>query len=125
MSLLALALGAAAGFTAAAWFGPRIRGALANSASPFAAQVRRPALHAARLVREVRDVLAADLLLAPLALEPILVSAGQVQLHGWVPTRALRARAWRVACRAPGLEDVINCILVRGEDDAAPGAATL
>jgi hypothetical protein len=65
-------------------------------------------------------VLAGDPQLAPLALEPIAVSAGRVELHGWVPNRALRARAWRTARLAPGVDQVINCILVHGEDDAAP-----
>ena len=42
---------------------------------------------------------------------------GVVELHGWVPSRAIRARAARVAAQVPGIERVVNCILVRGEDD--------
>ena len=46
------------------------------------------------------------------------MAAAAVELRGWVPTRAARALAARVACAVPGIERVINSILVRGEDDA-------
>lgn len=122
-SLFGLALGAAAGFAAAAWFGPVARPDMRAVTSRLTGRARhRSVPHTAPLVRAVRRVLAADPLLAPLALEPVAVSAGRVELHGWVPTRALRARAWRTARQVPGIDSVINCILVHGEDDAAPDA---
>lgn len=120
-SLIGLALGAAAGFAAAAWFGPATRASVRGVAGRVRDRKRRQSSpHTAPLIRAVRRVLAGDPQLAPLALEPIAVSAGRVELHGWVPNRPLRARAWRIARLAPGVDQVINCILVHGEDDAAP-----
>ena len=67
----------------------------------------------------VRDVRAAldrsDLL--HFAIEIIPVKTGVVELHGWVPTRAIRARAVRLATAVTGIERVINGLLVQGEDD--------
>ena len=122
-SLIGLALGAAAGFAAATWLGPmRWPGARERAGRPRGG--RSSVSHTAPLVRAVRRLLAADPVLAPLALEPIAVSADRVELHGWVPSRTLRARAWRTARQAPGVDSVINCILVHGEDDAAPDSAS-
>jgi osmotically-inducible protein OsmY len=45
------------------------------------------------------------------------VMPGVVELHGWVPTRVIRARAARLASAVPGVERVVNSILVQGEDD--------
>jgi hypothetical protein len=44
-----------------------------------------------------------------------------VELRGWVTDRSSRTLAARVACAVPGIETVINSILVRGEDDSFPG----
>ena len=74
------------------------------------------------VVQAARGALEQDLELRRLDLEPIAVRPGVVELHGWVPNRALRARAARIASAVPGIESLINCILVRGEDDQ--GAAT-
>jgi len=49
--------------------------------------------------------------------EVIGVMPGVVELHGWVPSRSIRAQAARIATRVPGIDRVVNCILVRGEDD--------
>jgi len=124
LSLLALALGAAAGFAAATWFGPRLREARSELGRLFGGDEGERPMHAARLASRVRAALAADPVLAALDLEPIPVSAGQVELHGWVATRAERAQAWRAARVVPGIESVVNCILVHGEDDPQPGTAT-
>ena len=40
-----------------------------------------------------------------------------VELHGWVPSRGLRARAARAVAAAPGIDTLVNCLLVHGEDD--------
>lgn len=61
--------------------------------------------------------LAADADLRDLALEPVSLSPGVIELHGWVPTRGARARAARVVRAAAGVEHVVNRLLVRGEDD--------
>jgi hypothetical protein len=53
-----------------------------------------------------------------------------VELRGWVPSRPVRAAAARIAGTVPGVDRVINSILVRGEDDrpahegSAPGNQT-
>lgn len=70
-----------------------------------------------QLARLVRQALRADPALAHLTLDALAVSAGSVELHGWVMTRAERTRAARVARAVPGLESLVNCILVHGEDD--------
>lgn len=70
-----------------------------------------------QLARLVRQALRADSALAHLTLDALPVSAGIVELHGWVSTRAERTRAGRIARVVPGLETLINCILVHGEDD--------
>ena len=79
---------------------------------------RRPApARTGQLARFVRQALRADPALAHLALEALAVSARTVELHGWVATRSQRSQAARVARAVPGLESIINCILVHGEDD--------
>jgi hypothetical protein len=64
-----------------------------------------------------RAALRSDDQLHDLALETVGVSPGVVEIHGWVPSRNLRARAIRVVHALPGIERVVDCILVHGEDD--------
>jgi len=45
------------------------------------------------------------------------VARGVVELRGWVPSRTLRALAGRTGRGVPGVQTLINNILVRGEDD--------
>jgi hypothetical protein len=105
------------GIALAEWSGnvnaPRVRRA--------ARRIRQPApvpmLSAAAAARAVSAALAEDAELREAGIRVTLVSAGCVELHGWVRTRALRAHAARLAARVPGVESVINSILVRGEDD--------
>ena len=54
-----------------------------------------------------------------LGIEVVSFSRGVVELRGWVPTRTARALAGRAALAAPGIDSVINSILVHGEDDQA------
>ena len=109
--------GLAAGFALAEWLGdvnaPRMRRAARRMRDP----VPPPQLTAAGAARAVAAAIAADPELRNLGLQVTLVSAGTVELHGWVRTRAFRARAGRVAAGVAGVESVINSILVRGEDD--------
>lgn len=71
-------------------------------------------------VAAVTGALARDAVLAGIPFEVVPVRAGHVELHGWVPTRAARARAIRIAVTAaPGI-DVTNRLSVRGEDDKEP-----
>lgn len=50
-------------------------------------------------------------------LRVIGVGPASIELHGWVPTRRIRALAARVASEAHGVNHLTNAILVRGEDD--------
>jgi osmotically-inducible protein OsmY len=69
------------------------------------------------LAHAVQSALEADPALAIHRLTAVAVTRRAVELSGWVPDRSTRARAVRVAARVPGLEDLINSILVHGEDD--------
>ncbi|MEO8030062.1 MAG: BON domain-containing protein [Gemmatimonadota bacterium] len=115
-TLIGLTVGLAAGAAAAIWYRPVNRERARRLARRFLGQ-RDTVLRMAPLVRAVERLIAADARLAPLDLEAIAVSAGRIELHGWVPSRELRARAWRIARQAPGIETLINSILVHGEDD--------
>jgi hypothetical protein len=105
------------GFALAAWLGdvnaPRVGRAarrMRNAPPP-------PLLTAAGAARATAAAIGADPELRDLGLQVTLVSKGTVELHGWVRSRAIRARAGRVAAAVHGVESVINSILVRGEDD--------
>ena len=67
--------------------------------------------------RAVEAALEAEPRLAGIPIEALAVARGVVELRGWVPTRAARAIAGRTALAVPGIESVINSLLVRGEDD--------
>jgi len=84
------------------------------------AALRRPASEGrpmAELVRDAQAALADDPVLGSLRIDVIPSSRQRVELHGWVASRALRARAYRVAAEAIGGSAVVNGILVHGEDD--------
>jgi osmotically-inducible protein OsmY len=74
-------------------------------------------LTASASVRAVEVALRAEPRLAGLTIEARSVSRGAVELRGWVPSRSIRTLAGRTALALPGIESVINSILVRGEDD--------
>ena len=79
-------------------------------------------LTAAASARAVDVALKADPRLAGLTIETCPVSRGAVELRGWVPSRSIRTAAGRTALGVPGIESVINSLLVRGEDDRpSPG----
>ncbi len=72
--------------------------------------------------RAVQTALGAEPRLAGCALEVVPISRRSVELRGWVGDRPARTLAARVACAVPGVETIINSILVRGEDDrVVPG----
>ena len=56
-------------------------------------------------------------------LDVIVIPAGRsaVELHGWVPSRRLRARATRLAATAAAPLRLVDSLLVRGEDDRPAG----
>ena len=74
-------------------------------------------LTASASARAVDVALRAEPRLAGLSIEARAVSRGAVELRGRVPSRSLRTIAGRAALAVPGIESVINSILVRGEDD--------
>lgn len=45
------------------------------------------------------------------------LAPGLVELGGWVGDRATRARVIRIAKAVPGIRDVLDSVLVHGEDD--------
>ena len=116
LAALGFGAGIAVGFVCASLFGaggPRRIGRLVRSARTTA-----PRPHHAGLLTDVRAALAADPELAALAIELRPVGGGAVALHGWVPSRPLRARAYRLAVAAAPQTRIQNRLLVHGEDDS-------
>ena len=77
--------------------------------------VARPLARAAVLA--VENALDREPSLAGISFTVVPVGRGHVELHGWVPTRSARARAFRVATAAAPAIEVTNRLFVRGEDD--------
>ena len=71
--------------------------------------------------RAVEAALQAEPRLAGFSIEAMAVSRAAVELRGWVKDRGSRTLAARIARAVPGIDNVINSILVRGEDDSFPG----
>ncbi|HJR51811.1 MAG TPA: BON domain-containing protein [Gemmatimonadales bacterium] len=114
------ALGAGAGLLAAIamseWVGEVNRGRVRRISERL--REKGPTrLTASASARAVQVALDADPRLAGLSIEARAVSRGAVELRGWVPSRSIRTAAGRAALAVPGIESVINSILVRGEDD--------
>jgi hypothetical protein len=80
----------------------------------------RPASLSRRAADRMAAALARDPDLAGLGLDPLPVRGGRVELHGWVPSRRVGARALRIAREAASEVELTNRLLVRGEDDAPP-----
>jgi hypothetical protein len=83
----------------------------------------RPLSRAGISARLARQSLRASPVLADLGLRVVPVSAGTVELHGWVASRALRTLALRAVRETPTVERVINNLLVHGEDDLGGSSA--
>lgn len=115
-SALGVGLGLVTGFALGEWLGDvnrgRVRRVVRSRARPIPA-VAKPAATA----RAAMAALESQPDLADLGIDVLPVSAGAVELRGWVPNRAARTLAGRVAADVPGVDTVINSILVRGEDD--------
>jgi hypothetical protein len=77
-------------------------------------------LRASAAGRAAGVALEADSALGECRIRVVGASAGAVELHGWVGSRRLRAKAERLVRAIPGIETVVNSLLVRGEDDSAP-----
>jgi hypothetical protein len=115
---LGVVTGLVTGFALSEWVGgvsrPRVKRLVTRRQGP------RPSLTPAACARAAAAALSADPKLRDLGLQTTAVSVGVVELHGWVASRALRTRAGSAARAVPGIERVINSILVRGEDDLDP-----
>jgi hypothetical protein len=114
------ALGVGGGLLAAIalseWIGEVNPGRVRRAADKL--RVNEPTrLTASASVRAVESALGADPRLAGLTIEARAAGRGAVELRGWVPSRSVRTIAGRTALAVPGIESVINSILVRGEDD--------
>jgi hypothetical protein len=110
------AIGVVAGFALGEWLGPITPARLGQTLTGGSSR-RRHHLRAAETGRVARFALEQDQELRGLKLEPIVVGPGVVELHGWVPERRLRARAARIVAAAEGIDSLVNCLLVHGEDD--------
>jgi osmotically-inducible protein OsmY len=110
--------GLLAGITLSAWVGGVSPGRVRRAANRIR-EVAPPQLTIGASVQAVRVALQAEPRLSGLGIQAVPVSRGAVELRGWVPTRLARTLAGRTALAVPGIESVINSILVRGEDDQA------
>jgi BON domain-containing protein len=113
---LGLGAGLVAGFALSEWVG----GVSRNRFTGVARRLREPSptrLTTSASARAVLAALQAEPRLAGIPVEALPVARGVVELRGWVPTRAARTLAGRTALATPGIESVINSLLVRGEDD--------
>ena len=114
---LGVLTGLVAGFGLSEWVGGVSRRRLSSLVTTRPPRPPQPALSAAATARAACAALDSDPALAELALEATPVAIGVIELHGWVPSRAVRAYAGRVARAVPGIERVVNRLLVDGEDD--------
>lgn len=113
-TLVGAAIGVVAGFALGEVLGPSGR---RGARDLFRGTSPKPGPRSAELVRAVRAALLLDPQLRELELEPLPAGPGVVELHGWVPNRATRARAVRAVSGVTGVDRLVNCLLVRGEDD--------
>jgi hypothetical protein len=110
--LVGTTLGLIAGYLTAELAAP-----LRTGGPPRPSSARRQPLAGSSLADLARAALAGDPMLGNLGIEALPASAGVVELHGWVPHRRARARAGRVVGATAAIREVVNCLLVRGEDD--------
>ena len=118
-TLVGAAVGLAAGFATSEWLGPmdRTRAKATLRSLAGGAPDAAPPPGSSTALRAVAVALAQDPELTELDLTVVTAGRGAVELHGWVPSRRLRARAARLAAAAPGIDSLLNCLLVHGEDD--------
>ena len=113
---LGVGAGLMAGFALSEWIGGVTRLRVTDAARRFRGQAPTR-LTTSASARAVLAALQAEPRLAGIPVEALPVARGVVELRGWVPTRAARTLAGRTALATPGIETVINSLLVRGEDD--------
>ena len=118
-SLVGLGLGLVGGIALAAWLGPTRAREHAGDGEGVSDSDSQTLLKASAAERAVERALRRDPELSELGLRALAVGSGVVELHGWVSARPLRTRAMRLAAQLEGIETVVNCLLVHGEDDPA------
>lgn len=114
-TLAGLTTGLLGGVVLAAWFGRGNRRRLKRAIDKWR-PAKAPARNIATPARNTQAALDASEL-RQFKIDVVGVMPGVVELHGWVPSRSIRAAAARIAAQVKGIERVVNCILVRGEDD--------
>ena len=118
-SAFGLVTGLAVGVTLGALAGDVNRERLTRAARRLRDQPVAHPTSAADAARAAREALEGIPALALLGIEVLPISLHAVELRGWVPSRPARSAAARAARAVPGIDKVINRILVRGEDDRA------
>ena len=113
---LGLGTGVVAGFALSEWVGGISRVRMQGVARRLR-EVAPTRLTTAASARAVLAALQAEPRLAGIPVEALAMARGVVELRGWVPSRAARTVAGRTALAVPGIDSVINSLLVRGEDD--------
>jgi len=115
-----LSTGLVAGFALSEWVGGVNRTRFRRAARRLG-QTMPARLTPAASARAVDSAIQAEPRLARFSIEVTAVSRGTVELRGWVTDRSSRTLAARIARAVPGVDSVINSILVRGEDDSFSG----
>ena len=112
----AIALGLAVGATAGYLLGGFLVGAAAGVLRGSSSTAPAPG-SVAELVHDALSALENDPRLRQCELDIVPVSRSAIEVHGWVPDRRTRLQAQRRVAEAVHPAEVINRILVRGEDD--------
>ena len=118
--VLGFGTGVAAGFLLGELFGDDGRRRAGQFISDTWRNARTRPQSRASVAGRVLAVLSADAELAGKQLDLLAIGGGGFELHGWVASRGERTRAYRLAAAAADGEPIVNCLLVRGEDDGAP-----
>lgn len=115
-TLVGLATGLVAGAVAGAWLRPDPDAEPESAARETPKPAAKP-LRVGDASRVILERLRHDTALSGLEFEVLPIGPGAIELHGWVASRAERTRAARIAAGVPGVTNLINSLLVHGEDD--------
>ncbi len=120
-SLLGLALGFVGGVLTRDRLGTTVSRSPEGAPATTDSRPRRATAGTTR--RMVQEALARDEAWQGLELEVSGVAPGVIELRGWVGDRLTRARLIRFVRALPGVDRLIDSLMVRGEDDR-PGPST-